>query len=189
MSRRSPTPCVAIITVAVLSVLAAGSVAAQPYRYVGWTGSSRVTIEPPVDRFAKGRIVEGRDAFLVTDFCDPVDDYYCFFSAHEAFAVPKVLGPETSEWTVRGVRFALLERRASVSILGRKIDDLAVIRSPASAVAAGWGAWIYLYSPRDGLVAFGSEDRPVTFWLEGAVGFGAEPDRSSATKDRVEQRP
>jgi hypothetical protein len=145
---------------------------AQSYRYVRWVGLERLTIEQPVGQAAQGRIVVGNDAFLQTDFCEAEADYYCFFSTHEAFAVPKMLDSSSSEWTVRGVRFELVARDLTVSILGRRVGNLFMIRSPADATATGGKPWLYLYSARDGLVAFGSEDLRATYWLEGEVGFG-----------------
>jgi hypothetical protein len=153
-------------------MLACTAAHAESYRYVRWTGLDRLMIEPPVGNPSKGRIVVANDALFQTDFCETSDDYHCFFSAQHAFAVPKMLRANTKEWTVHGIRFELVDRNVSVSIFGRRIDGLSVVRSPANATA-GEKPWLYLYSPRDGLVAFGSEDLRSTFWLEGDVGFGA----------------
>ena len=155
------------------STLVCMTASAQSYRYVRWIGVEGLTIEEPAGRTLEGRIVVGKDAFLQTEFCKAGSDYYCFFSTHHAFAVPKKLDSYSSEWTVRGVRFELVARELSVSILGRRVGNLFMIRSPADATATGGKPWLYLYSARDGLVALGSEDLRATYWLESEVGFAA----------------
>jgi hypothetical protein len=181
--------CIAILVMMLASTLAPKAADAESYRYVRWVGLERLTIEPPVGHSSKGRIVVADDAFFQTDFCEDADDYYCFRSAQHAFAVPKVIGSNTKEWTVRGVRYELIERNVSISVFGRKIDGLSVMRSPANVTAAGNKPWLYLYSPRDGLVAFGSEDLRSTYWLEGDVGFGAAATRSSSAQHLIEHLP
>jgi hypothetical protein len=156
----------------------------QSYRYVRWSGLERITIERPAGPAAQGRIVVANDAFFKTSFCEEESGYYCFFSAHHAFAVPKSIAGNTDEWTVKGVRFELVERDVSVSIFGRRIDGLAVIRSPANATVAGDKPWLYLYSPRAGLVAFGSEDLQVTYWLDGEHGFGGSDAEEAVSRAR-----
>ena len=179
--------CVGIVAAA-LSTFACMTANAESYRYVRWIGLDRLTIEAPDGNASKGRIVVANDALFQTDFCKPSDDYYCFFSAHHAFAVPKMLKEDVKEWTVHGRRFELVDRNVRVSVFGRMIDGLTVVRSPANATVAG-EPWLYLYSPRDGLVAFGSEDLRSTFWLEGGAGFGAGASRSSSAQQRVEHLP
>jgi len=181
--------CLGILAGALVSALACATARAESYRYVRWIGLDRLTIEQPVGSASKGRIVVANDAFFQTNFCETSDDYYCFFSAQDAFAVPKALRSNTRDWTVRGVRFELVERNVSVSVFGRKIDGLSVIRRPVNTTVAAEKPWLFLYSSRDGLVAFGSEDLRSTYWLEGDVGFGSEARRTSSTKDRVEQHP
>jgi hypothetical protein len=163
------------------STMVALMAGAQDYRYVRWVGLDRVTVKEPVDHGSVGQIVVGNDAFFETKFCGEESSYHCFFSAHHAFAVPKSLGANPrSEWTVEGVTFELVATGQSAAILGRRVNDLFVIRSPADATAAGGKPWLYLYSARDGVVAFGSEDLRATYWLEGEVGFGDSRPRASA---------
>ncbi len=114
----------------------------------------------------------GNDAFFSTEFCETEEDFYCFISGDISFAVPKLIEPTMKDWTVRGIRFELLERDASISVFGRKLDGLAVIRKSAPPPQ---GTYVYLYSARHGLVAFGLEDLRATHWLEGEVGFGSAP--------------
>jgi hypothetical protein len=179
---------VVILGVTLTAVLASRAADAESYRYVRWVGLDRLTIEPPVRDSSKGRIVVANDAFFETDFCEADANYYCFFSPHHAFAVPKVIGPNTSEWTVRGVRFELVERDVSIGVFGRRIDGLFVIRSPVGGLVGG-APYLYLYSPRDGLVAFGLESLRTTYWLEGDVGFGGPTSRTSSAQDLVEDLP
>lgn len=173
-------PSIVIALVLVASTLGSSTETEQSYRYVRWSGLEQITIEEPVEPNAQGRIVVANDASFQTSFCEADSEYYCFFSAHQAFAVPKSIAGNTDEWTVKGVRFELVERDVSVSIFGRRIDGLVVIRSPADATVAGDKPWLYLYSPRAGLVAFGSEDLRVTYWLEGEHGFGGSDQKKQS---------
>lgn len=161
---------------------------AATYPYVRWTGSDRLVIEEPIEDGAdgaEGRIVVGNDAILRTVFCGVESDYHCFFSTHHAFAVPRALDSHLNEWTVRGVRFEVTARDVSLSILGRRIDNLYIIRAPENSTPAGGKAFLYAYSPREGLVAFASEDLRVTYWLEGDVGFGVRMQNNrKATESR-----
>jgi hypothetical protein len=164
----------ALSAVALASILSCGAAFAETYTYVRWEGRDRAVVDQE-----KGQVVVGGDAVFKTEFCRATDTHFCFRSAQHAFAVPKQMGKSTTEWTVQGIRYEVVGRGLSVSVFGRTVDNLYLIRRPPSSAVLSDKAWIFLYSPRDGLVAYAAENLRATFWLEGSRGFGAHDDSPS----------
>lgn len=164
---------------------------APRYVYVGWIGfenttaDETITIREPESGSARGSIVVGGHASWQTDFCEASSEYVCFFSPLHSFAVPKDFDPAIRQWTVRGVKFELVKENASVSILGRRLNGLFVIKTPSEAMLteSPVEAGLSLYSPTYGLVGFYIDRMIRTYWVEGPLGFGALPVSSGAGRE------
>jgi len=149
------------------------------YRYTSWFGDLTLSIREPTETSSRGQIVVGDDAFFQADFCEPQSEYHCFFSTQFAFAVPKHIKPSEKEWAVRSVKFELVRHSLSVSVFGRRFDDLFLIRSPAEATITGREldeARLYLYSKRYGIVGMTAGDSLAAYWLETDHGAFADED-------------
>lgn len=149
------------------------------FEYIGWLDRDTIQFYVSSENGEDARIGY-HDALNIAELCDAKSDYICFFTLRLAFAVPKRIDPPTDDWTVRGQKFELVERGLSVSLLGRKLENLFLIRSPASATQRGkrsGKAVYYLYSQEIGLVGFGDDpalEPSTAYWLTGTRGFGGD---------------
>lgn len=166
-----------VILVAIAILLPLRACADRPdFEYIGWF--DRDIIQFRIDHEGGPRIGY-HDALSIAEVCEVDSEYLCFFTLRLAFAVPKQISPEVSKWTIRGTTFELVERDLSISLLGTRIDNLLLIKSPASATLRGrrsGKAAFYLYSAERGLIGFGDEPGlgpTTTYWLVGKRGFGA----------------
>lgn len=150
--------------------------AAERYDYVRWVSDETLSIEQTGTDGDSGQIVVGGDAYFEAKFCPIDSDYHCFFSIDFAFAVPKGLKNQ-DRWTCNGVTFEVVRRQASLSVFAQQHDDLLIIRSPEDATGFKVEPWLYVFSRSHGLLAFGSEDLTVTYWLKGRNGFGRTIDK------------
>lgn len=156
------------------------------YRYVAWIGNEALIIERPSADSLRGAMKSSGDVTLELEFCEEVSDYICFFSGLHAFAVPKRLSRTVREWTVHGVRFELVADGLTISLLGRRLDDLFLIRTPAEATVLGRETGkpaLSLFSPTYGLVGFYLPRELRTYWMDGASGFGAPPTAVHSAPD------
>lgn len=167
-----------LILLAIAVGIPLGATADRPdFEYVGWPDRDTIQFYVSHENGKDARIGY-HDALNIAELCDATSNYLCFFTLRLAFAVPKQIDPATEDWTVRGQKFELVQRGLSVSLLGRKLENLLLIRSPASATLRGQRsgkAAYYLYSQDVGLVAFGDDPAlgPSTaYWLTGTRGFG-----------------
>lgn len=146
------------------------------YRYVGWVKNETLSIQEPDPDSSEGWMRVGKDASWRAEFCEAKSDYICFISPLHAFAVAKRFDPAVREWTVRGIKFELVDEDLTVSIFGRRRTGLFLIKTAPEATLLGQetGSPAYsLFSPKDGLVAFFVDREVRTYWIEGERGFGA----------------
>jgi hypothetical protein len=164
--------------IALVSMFAPWAARAERHEYLRWVSRDRLTVEVKEGE-TSGEIIVGGDAIFRTEFCDMSSGYYCFFSAHHAFAVPRTFPATAREWTVQGVTFRVAARDVAVNVLGREMKGLLEIWADGYP---GYGEtkWRFLYSQHDGLVAFASENLRATYWLSGVTGFGASRRDSDA---------
>lgn len=107
------------------------------HRYVGWFEDEFLTVQEPGEGGQQGWIVVGNDGFEPAEFCPPSSEFICFFSRRFSFAVPRRLDPAVADWTVRDVKFELVKKGLTVSLLGRQIEDLLLIKAPPEATMVG----------------------------------------------------
>jgi len=161
--------------IAILLPISAGA-DGPDFEYIGWFDRDIIQFHM---RHEGGPRIGYHDALNIAEVCDVDSEYLCFFTLRLAFAVPKHTSPEVPTWTVRGTTFQLVERDLSISILGVQLDNLLLIKSPASATLRtqhSGKATFFLYSSERGLVGFGDEPGlgpTTTYWLVGKRGFGA----------------
>lgn len=132
----------------------------------------------------KGGVLYGGDAYNVSEYCPQDSEYFCVFSAYFAFAVPKHLREDQTEWRVNGYVFRLGGKQ-KISIMGVEIDDVYCILAPPEASSLGKEVGrptSFFYSPTVGLIGFDIVRWPGFYWLTGRVGFGAQSD-TPATED------
>ena len=148
------------------------------FRYVGWIGNDVLSIERQDGDISRGRMEYGNDVGFDVEFCEESSDFICFFSALHAFAVPKRLNPTERSWTVRGIKFELVGEDLTISLFGRRLGGLYLIRTPADATVLGRQTGkpaFSLFSPTNGLVGLYLYRELRTYWMDGAYGFGASP--------------
>jgi len=157
------------------------------HRYVGWLEGDFLTVQEPEGAGQQGWIVIGNDGFAPAEFCPSTSEFICFFSRGFAFGVPRRINPAATDWTIREVKFELLKRGLAVSLLGRQLEDLMLIKAPPEATMVGRAtgkSGFFLYSRSEGLVGFGLDPLPdgaaVTYWIQGQTGFGAS-ERQAAS--------
>lgn len=171
----------AVMIFALVSIIATSDSCADGVTYRRWLRNDLVRLEPP-DTGTKGTIWFAPDAREAAMFCSKDSDFACFFSDRYAFAVPKKLDPTATSWEHEGVTFEVIERGLTISVLGRIVDDIVLIRAPYSAaprLSTSKEDGYFLYSRAVGLVGFGywaeSATRERAYWLTGELGFGANP--------------
>jgi hypothetical protein len=148
----------------------------QAFNYVGWgLSDNRIAIDQPVGEEAEGIISMGNDGMAKTRFCSLKSQYVCFESAHYAFLVPSTPNFDGGTFEHNGIRSHLRKGRLKVTILGKSVDDVVMVRSSGEHTPENK----YLFSWRVGLIAIRMERDweggtvQETYWLEGEMGFGA----------------
>lgn len=144
--------------------------------YIGWLQNEEtIRIVPPTHDSSEGEIWLGDDGSEVAEFCADDSDYFCFRSSRYSFAVPKSRKWPDDHWTHNGISCEVIERGLRVTILGRELPEVNVLRCHAPNVPGS----AFAFSLRDGLIAIGvsSTGWDGTYWLEGTKGFGVVHQR------------
>jgi len=151
----------------------------REHSYYGTFSGDVVLLREPGNETGPGEIIYAGHVFYPARFCDSKSTFICFFSDRFTFAVPKRMDPLARSWTLNGAQFELVKDHVSVEIVGRRFENLMVIKTPAEADGGGRASGkpsFFLYSYATGLVAFGRAQSPtqsITFWMQGPLGFGA----------------
>jgi hypothetical protein len=163
-----------------LLILASRQTSAQvsTFVYQGWLNENETfeIVPPATDR--QGEIVIGGDAYFKSVyFCAPPDLFACVIGHQFYFAVPRDLGAQ-GQWEFRDRRYEVADRGISITLFGRQLSGLTLIKTPPAAEFSyrpGEQQFNFLYSPGSGLVAFSwtRSHAERVFWLRGTVGFGS----------------
>ena len=167
------------ISAAVFTLFASAQTTASEnaaVRYRPWVGDDVIEIRHPTPG-SKGQIVIAGHAFYAAEFCDEKSPYCCVKSRALTFAIPRDLDANQRTWVVLGTEFRVTDRDVSLSLLGRRFEDLIAIKANFSDDKPEWTTE-FLYSPSLGLVGFQTVTRNFEnvrrpFWLEKPNGFCA----------------
>jgi hypothetical protein len=173
------------LSVVIVLVLASAASAAPPktkFVYRNWLRNDSIQIVPPQEG-KNGRIWVAIDAVEDANFCPEDAAFVCFTSSYYALAIPKNFDPSKKSWEHEGVTYDVVRTGVSVSIFGRTMSDLSLIKAPSSATpgmrSTGEDGYFF-YSREYGVVGFGfwkkDDNGERTYWLDGEKGFGAMPE-------------
>ena len=165
------------LTLAALLCCAGNSGGHPTFQYRGSFEREVIRIELPKPGETRGRVYFADDEASEAQFCEASAPYVCILSRRYSIAIPKNIGPETTSWSYRDVRYEILKRGISIEIAGTQYSDLFLIRSPAVEKLKK-PSTVTLYSRRAGVIAFSQEDTgegalPAAFWTVSSSGFGA----------------
>jgi hypothetical protein len=132
-----------------------------------------MVIKVPDEPGKQGRVMYGDDAAHLAEFCARESGYTCIFSRMYTFAIPRDLRAAGNRWTVKGVTFERLKTGLSVTIFGRRFDNLWLVVTPVGKQTEH--PIETLYSAEYGVVGFASdiEGWANASWSIGEKGFGA----------------
>jgi hypothetical protein len=158
---------VGIIALFALSVFFSVGVTAQPAetaKYVSLPSGSTIELD-----VKKSRIVFDAHTVVGANACVGKPEYNCLVGGDAIFVFPKRMPSKKTAWEYQGKNFKV-QKKVEGQILGRKYSGFLITRPSEKD-----GYW-YIYSPRDGLVAFGlaGQSANSTFLIEGRCGFGAD---------------
>jgi hypothetical protein len=151
-----------------LFVASAGAMAengdSDSFRYASLFPRSTIELDRKNDQIVlDGHSVSGASA------CPSSSKFHCFGVPSSLFVFPRSGISEQSAWEYDGHKFNV-QRKVKGQVLGRRYSAF-LVKSQRNDD----GYW-YLYSPVDGLLAFGLKNATTSsaFILEGRCGFGAK---------------
>lgn len=133
-------------------------------KYVSLPSGSTIELD-----VKKSRIVIDGHTVVGANACIGKPEYNCLVGRDIVFVFPKKIPSEQAIWEYQGQKFKV-QRKVNGKVLDRKYSGLLISRE--SEMDDYW----YIYSPRDGLIAFGLAGKSASsaFFIEGRCGFGAD---------------
>jgi hypothetical protein len=165
MAKKSVIRILALISLSIVAATRALASPINPEKFKYTSLSSGSTIELYVN---KPRIVFDGHSVVGGNSCEDRPEYYCLVGGDAFFVFPKRISSERSSWEYKGQTFKT-EKRVFGELFGRKYSAFLIFRQDEAE-----NYW-YIYSPRDGLIAFGllGKSANSTFLIDGRCGFGA----------------
>lgn len=165
MSMKSKAIFVILMSLNAVSVNLAAAEAArfEHFRYISLPSGSTVQLD-----VKKSRIVFDEHSVIGAKECTGLSEFHCLVGGDAFFVFPKRALSEQSTWEYSGQKFAV-QKRVNSQVFGKKYSAFLIARQDKS------DSYWYLYSPRDGLLAFGLTGQNVqsNFFIDGRCGFGA----------------
>lgn len=121
-------------------------------------------------------LIEISNTGLPAEFCPVDSEFHCVISESFTFAVPKEFKADADQWSYAGVNFKVKESLRKRQVLGKELAVVEIIAKREDGYSQ------FLYSPQDGLIAFGFSEGKTHgfsqyFWTEMLPGFAAKLSR------------